>query len=332
MRTVNLGILGSGLAVEYLHLPALRRLENEFQITMLCDSERQNADHIADLLGHEVAITHDWNELFTSDQVEAVLISLPIHLNAEAIRAAAAAGKHVICEKPLASNLPQAEALVHDLRHASVKILLAENYHYRHDLKQARAWLDGGEIGKPVIIATQLMLWSDTDQGFASTPWRHDHQYRGAFIADAVVHQAALMRELGGEIESVHAFVKDIHPVLNGYDSMVLNLRFKSGILGTLAVSGAVRVPDGYIERTLIVGDGGSIEIRKESMTLHKHDAEPQDYRNDDPRGFVAEFRNFYNAIVNDEPIVGTLEQALHDWRVIMRALDAAEGTQVVRV
>ncbi|ABX03385.1 MAG TPA: gfo/Idh/MocA family oxidoreductase [Herpetosiphon sp.] len=332
MKTIRLGVLGAGLAVKHLHLPALKALPNCFEIVSICDHNWANAEALAGLLDLHPTITDSWVDFFADSQIEAVLISLPIQRNAEAIQAAVAAGKHVICEKPLAANLPQAEALVAACQHAPVKILIAENFHYRDDLKQARAWMDAGAIGDLVLIELRATFWSDPDQGFGATPWRHDHQYRGAVLADAGVHQAALLRELGGPIESAHAFIKDVHPVLRGPDTMVLNLRFASGVLGSLCFSGAVKTENPCFDWTVVHGTHGSITIRGDQTTLYRADGTIEHYQAQDLRGYISEFRNFYAAIVENEPIVASLATALADWRLIMRAIDAAESNSVQQI
>jgi predicted dehydrogenase len=330
MQSVRLGILGAGLAVKYLHWPALQQLEGMFSVVAVCDIDLAAAEEIAQLVGNTGIVTTSWDAFFNHSPLEAVLISLPIHLNAEAIRAAVRAGKHVLCEKPLAASLPQAEALAAELRNAPVVIEIAENFHYRRDFKQARRWIEAGEIGTVAIISLTAAFWSDPTEGFSSTAWRQDHQYRGAIIADAGVHQAAALREIGGEVEQIHAFTKDVHPVLPGADSLVLNLRFRSGALGQLLFTGAVRAADPSFDAITVLGLEGSITLRHGLATLHRATGETVEFRAEDPTGYVDEFHNFYHAIRSDEPVIATLDEALADWRIIMRALDSAEGREVV--
>lgn len=330
MQTVKLGILGAGLAVKLLHWPALQQLPGMFRTVAVCDIELSAAQDTAALVGSTPRITTDWNELLNDPQVEAVLISLPIHLNAPAMRAAVRAGKHVICEKPLAASLRQAESLMAELRHAPVVLEIAENFHYRDDLKQARRWMDAGDIGTVVIISITAAFWSDTSEGFGSTPWRHDHQYRGAAIADGGVHHAAALRELGGEVEQLQAFIKDVHPVLGGPDSLVMNLRFRSGALGQLLFAGAVRPARATFDAVTVLGSEGNISINKGVASLQRANGETVNYKAEDPSGYIGEFRNFYTAITANAPVVSSLEEAFADWRIIMGALDSAESRDVI--
>ncbi|HYF64209.1 MAG TPA: Gfo/Idh/MocA family oxidoreductase, partial [Herpetosiphonaceae bacterium] len=293
MRPVTLGILGAGLAVRMLHWPALRELDGQFEVVAVCDVDARAAAEVAGLVGGRPALSGNWEEFFNTPGMEAVLISLPIQLNAQAIRAAARAGKHILCEKPLAADWQQAGELVAELRDAPQVIAIAENYHYRQDLRQTRRWMDAGAIGAVVAISLQATFWSDTTRSFASTPWRHDQRYRGAVIADSGVHHAAALREVGGEVERLQAFIKDVHPVLAGPDSMVLNLRFRSGVLGQVLFSGAVKPGDPCFDRMLVIGTEGSISTEWGVARLHRAGAEPEEYVSPDRNGYLGEFRNF---------------------------------------
>ncbi|HEY8291658.1 MAG TPA: Gfo/Idh/MocA family oxidoreductase, partial [Thermomicrobiales bacterium] len=100
-RLVRLGVIGTGLAVEQLHWPALVRMPERFVIAAFANHSRPKAEHFAGYSGASMAEYHaDYHDLLRRDDVEAVLISLPIPLNYQVTRECLAAGKHVICEKP----------------------------------------------------------------------------------------------------------------------------------------------------------------------------------------------------------------------------------------
>ncbi|HEY1015796.1 MAG TPA: Gfo/Idh/MocA family oxidoreductase, partial [Herpetosiphonaceae bacterium] len=240
MGSVRLGFLGAGLAVRQLHWPAIERLPGRFRVELICDADPAAAAATAALTGCR-RVTGDYRELLADPAVDAVVIALPIHLNAAMLRAAVAAGKHALCEKPIAADLPEAELLADELRGAPTVIAVAENFHYRDDLRQARRWMDAGLLGEIVSIGLTGQLWANTSEGFSSTPWRHAGGYRGALVADSCVHHAAALRELGGEISLVQAFARSIRPELGGPDTLALNAWFRSGVLGQIAFSGAAR-------------------------------------------------------------------------------------------
>src|SRR4051794_37669424 len=92
---IRLGIIGSGLAVRYLHWPALQRLPEQFTVVQNCDVDEKTARENGELVGSR-GWTLDYREVLANPEVEAVLLSLPIHLTAQLIAESARAGKHVI--------------------------------------------------------------------------------------------------------------------------------------------------------------------------------------------------------------------------------------------
>lgn len=340
-KPIQLGIIGCGLAVKWLHWPALKKLAGKYEIVAACDVDQNAAQETAKLAADELhssncSWTIDYREVLANADIEAVLISLPIHLNAQLVLESARAGKHILVEKPIASNLGQGQELVATLRHfAQLKIEVAENYRYRGDFQKAREWMDAGRIGEPFLIEMTARFWSDTSKGFASTPWRHDSQYRGGSVTDAGVHHVAGLRELGGDVEQLQAYMRSVHPVMRGYDTMVLNLRFRNTILGNMVFAGAVKTIENDFVQARVFGTDGAIKVSNGKVILSEgaNDAAHivEEYQVPDfDNGYKAEFENFYEAIRNDQPIVATVEQSLADLAVLMHAYDSSESRNVV--
>ncbi|HEX2915315.1 MAG TPA: Gfo/Idh/MocA family oxidoreductase [Chloroflexia bacterium] len=339
---VRLGIIGSGLAVKWLHWPALQKMAGKYKIVMTCDVDPNAAQEVArmaaELDSPECRWTTDYRELLANEEIEAVLLSLPIHLNAQIMLEAALAGKHIIAEKPLAANLEQAKELVANLKNFDHLVIeIAENFHYREDFLKAKEWIESGRIGDVFLIEMQARFWTDPSKGFASTPWRQDNQYRGGVVTDSGVHHAAGLRELAGEVEQLQAFTKSVHPVMGGLDTMTLNLRFRNGVLGNLIFAGAAKAPGGSFFEVAVYGSKGSIKLSDQKAVLNLSDdaseqttqAEEFSPENQDG-GYLAEFQNFYDAIRNKAPVVSTVEEAFRDMEIIMRAFDSAEARSVI--
>ena len=98
---IKLGIIGCGIAAKKLHYPALKKLKDRFTITAVCNHTEKKAKEFSQMVGG-VPYTLDYRELLAMEDVEAVAIVLPIHLNRLVIADALKAGKHVIAEKPIA--------------------------------------------------------------------------------------------------------------------------------------------------------------------------------------------------------------------------------------
>ncbi|MEA2572875.1 MAG: hypothetical protein QOH93_173 [Chloroflexia bacterium] len=327
-RTVRLGIIGAGLAIKRLHWPPLKRMPERFSVVAVADIDPKAAQEVAEMMGGCRWTTH-YPELLSADDVEAVLISLPIHLNADVLVESARAGKHVLCEKPVGSNLQQAQAVVSAVRDLPVVVQVAEQFHYRRDIKQIEAWIAEGRIGKPFLVDAANRYWTDTQEGFGSTPWRQDSQYRGGAITDAAVHQAALLRHLGGEVEQLHAFTKLVHPELSGIDTMVLNLRYRNGMLGSFVFSAAAAGSESPYMYAAVYGTEGTISLEDSKLRLRTRDKAEETQEYNGSEAYYDQLVNFHRAITEGEPVVSTAEEALRDLEILMRAYDSAESRSV---
>jgi predicted dehydrogenase len=345
--SIKLGIIGAGLAVKWLHLPPMRELPGKFKVVAVCDIVPEATAEISklsqELNGDNLPIAQfsNYRDLLALAEVEAVLISLPIHLNAEVMLEAALAGKHVLCEKPLAANLAQAKQITTTLndiaKSRGLVVEIAENYHYRDELYQAYKWaFQENRIGEVALITAEIVYWIDVSQGFASTPWRMDNQYRGGIVSDGGVHYAAFMRRLGGEVEQLQAFAKQSHPKMTSVDSVTINFRFRNGTIGNLIYSGATSVPARSKKEATLFGTDGVIEVGRNYATLFTRDengdvTEKENFK-PEKNGYYGEFLNFYEAIREGKPVIANLVECLKDFEIIMLALDSAEERRVILV
>ncbi|MDQ3704229.1 MAG: Gfo/Idh/MocA family oxidoreductase [Chloroflexota bacterium] len=329
VRNVRLGIIGAGLAIKWLHWPPLKRMPDRFSLVAVADIDENAARETAEMVGG-CRWTTNYQDLLSADDVEAVLISLPIHLNAQVLVESAVAGKHVLCEKPVGSNLQQAQEVVSAVRDLPTVVAIAEQFHHRRDIKQIEAWIEEGRIGKPFLVDAANRYWTDTNKGFGATPWRQDSQYRGGAITDAGVHQAALLRHLGGEIEQVQAFTRLVHPELSGVDTMVLNLRYRNGVLGRFMFSAAAAEARGPYMYATVYGTEGMIVLEDSKLRLCSRGAPEETQEYDGSEAYYDQLVNFHQAITEGEPVVSTPEEAMRDLEVLMRAYDSAESRSVV--
>ncbi|MGA7732082.1 MAG: Gfo/Idh/MocA family oxidoreductase [Chloroflexia bacterium] len=333
-ETVRLGVIGAGLAARLLHWPALERLRDRFTITMVASGSEDSSRSFAEMVGG-CPWTLNYHDVLESDSVEAVLVTLPIHLNAQALAESVRAGKHVLCEKPIAANLEQARQVVAEVEAAAeargLAVAIAEHFHYRQDIITAREWIRKGRLGELFLVDVTCYHYIDTTQGFASTPWRWDSQYRGGAVTDAAVHHAAFLREIGGKPEQVQAFTKLIHPRFSGMDTITLNVRFRNGALGRLLFTGgAVGVETPFLQAT-IFGTEGAITMDDRTVRLRtKEGKEDQFGPYDSSEAYFDQLVNFHEAITKGVPVVSTPVEALRDLELLMRAYDSAESRSVV--
>jgi len=333
-QPVRLGVIGTGLAMEKLHWPALSAMPDRFTIAAFADEKQEAGEHFSRLSGLPMALYHrDMHDLLKRDDVEAVLVALPIPFSYPVTQECLAAGKHVICEKPPGIDLDEGRAfLALGTQFPDRVVLVAENFFYRDDLRLARSLLDDGVIGQPHAMSYRSVWPFVPSPGdFASTPWRQQPQYRGGPHLDAGVHHVAQIRLLCGDVQSLHGHIQYANPLMGGPSYLTMNLRFIGGALGNyFAGYPPFQVPrDGNDMR--LYGTKGSLVIGNHSIKVVRADGSAEEHRVEGRSGgYYNEFVNFYEGITFGEPVVGNIAQSFLNMEVVMRGLDSAEQGEIV--
>lgn len=197
---MRIALIGCGWIVERSHVPALRDAQN-CEVVAVADTSIERARIVAKALGLPDSVcTTDHRELLARADVDAVSIATPPDSHRPLVEQAAAAGKHVICEKPLATTLADADAMIDACATAGVQLALFHNYLWYPETQEALRVIRDGEIGE--VVATEisgfgLRPWVGAEQG--APGWRHRvGAAGGGALMDAGVHALYLTEAYHG--------------------------------------------------------------------------------------------------------------------------------------
>jgi predicted dehydrogenase len=190
--------------------------------------------------------------------VDAVLIAVPSVHHRRIVEAAAAAGRDILCEKPLALDLPETDAILAAVDRAGVRLQVGLMRRYDPDHVRARARIAAGELGRALLFSSRQY---DTDP---PPPGILDPTVSGGIMVDMGIHEFDSARFLlGDEVVAVQATGSvQTFPEAAGYgdvDAAVINLRFASGALGSIELSR--RIAFGEDVRTEVHGQDGSVFV-----------------------------------------------------------------------
>jgi predicted dehydrogenase len=259
------------------HSNAYRKVANFFpelelrpELSVLCARDEDRARAFAETWGYADVET-DWRRLVERDDVDLIDIGAPNHVHEEIALAAAAAGKWVVCEKPLAMNVAQAERMTAAVERAGVPNMVWFNYRRVPAIALARQVVDEGRVGRPYHYrATYLQDWTisaDVPQGGAAL-WRLDVDVAGSGVTgDLLAHSIDTAMWLNGPITRVVAdtetFVKErVHQETGrkqavGIDDACMFLaRFANGSMGTFESTRYARGRKNYNTFELNGADG----------------------------------------------------------------------------
>jgi len=248
---VSWGVIGAGGIADRKTIPGLLAAGN-------CRLQA-----VMDVIGAgEVAARHgvekhtaEIDDILNDGDIQAVYIATPVHLHLEQVRRAAAAGKHVLCEKPLARTAAEAAEVVRACREAGV--LLQEGYMMKfHGAHRAiRELVLGGRVGRVTYMRAQLACWYPPIEG----AWRQDPALGGGgALIDMATHLYDLLEFLAGRITKVFALTgRQVHSY-QSEDASTTLLELAAGAHAT--VDCFYNVPDQASRTRLeIYGSRGSI-------------------------------------------------------------------------
>jgi predicted dehydrogenase len=307
--TVRIGVIGAG-GIAGVHADAYVHLTDRITVTGVSDVNLPAATALAERLN---AKPHtDYREMLSSTDLDAVDICLPHHLHAEAIIAAARAGKHILCEKPMCVTLDEAELVGQAVKEAGVTFMCAHNQLFLPAVAEAKRVLASGELGQVYEVRTNDAFQSSmTDE---SAGWRASAATSGGGeLIDTGYHPSYLLLHLAGGLPAEVTAMVANHRMsfLDAEDSADVLVRFDNGVIGNMATSWAYQPPTDT-ERFTVFGANGSIRGGGEWLSVETADGRSRTLRFPAVDTFAEEISHFARCLETGErPVHTELEGAL---------------------
>jgi predicted dehydrogenase len=237
MKILGFAIVGCGGITLQNHLPGLA-LCPETRVTALCDSNPAILERARQQTGVQ-AVTEDYREVVGRDDVDAVIIATPNHTHKEIALAAIAAGKHVLCEKPLALNAADAAAMAAAASAANVRHMTAFTYRFVPAMRYLAHLIQRGDLGEIYHYRScRLQDW-----GTRSLGWRQIRALAGSGeLGDMLSHRIDFAHLLVGPMRRLVAGQKQFHDTRQGKPSdledwVAILAEFQRGATGVLESS-----------------------------------------------------------------------------------------------
>lgn len=305
---VRIGVIGAG-GMGSSHAQGIRTLQRA-RVTAVSDSDEARGRKLATELA--VPWFGDYQQMLREGEIDAVSIASPPFLHKEMALAAAAAGKHIFCEKPMAVNVADCEVMIQAAEQAGVTLMVGQVLRFLLPFLKVRELVADGAIGRPISVEITRIGGGDRA---ATVPWRTRLEQSGGLLMEINAHEIDLLRCLGGDVASVYAEADNyIHSDADYPDLAFVVLRFRNGAIGCLytsnasplaETSGTVQGTEGAI-RYNGWGKRGTIELRRMGAK------EPTVFRLEDleaPPGVAYELDRFAEAVLTGTtPVVTGLD------------------------
>ncbi|WP_058306562.1 Gfo/Idh/MocA family protein [Gracilibacillus massiliensis] len=260
MSKLKVAVIGCGSIAINRHLPEYKA-NKHVEIVAVCDVLEERAQ----LTGSEYnapAYT-DYKKAITESDADLVSVCLPNYLHAPVSIFAAEQGKHVLCEKPMATSEKEAQDMIAASEKAGKKLMIAHNQRFVPSHEKAKQMIAAGELGKLYSFRTTFGHggpegWSI--DGKDSWFFRKEEAFIGA-LGDLGVHKADMIRYiLGEEFTEVASMIESSAKENSDVDDQAVTiLRSQTGIIGTLTASWAYK--GGEDNSTVIYGEKGNLRL-----------------------------------------------------------------------
>ena len=263
---IRIALVGCG-RIAGNHVAAIKKLPADFTLVACCDVVAERAQAIGEAEGIP------W---FTSEETmlaevpcDGVTIATPSGLHPKHGILAARAGKHVICEKPMAITLSGADELVKACDDAGVHLFVVKQNRLNPSIQLVKRAVDKGRFGR-IYMANATVRWARPQEYYDQAPWRGTWEFDGGAFMNQASHYVDLIQWLVGPVESVMAKTATLARKIEAEDSGIAILHFRNGALGTIEVT-MLTYPRNLEGSITILGEKGSVKIGGTAVNKVEH-------------------------------------------------------------
>jgi predicted dehydrogenase len=265
VKKIGVGIVGTGFG-RSAQVPGFEACEG-VEIVAVCSGHEERARKVAFECGAQHAFT-DYRDMMQLEGLDLVSIVTPPYLHQPMTAAAVAAGKHVICEKPMAMNADEAREMLHRAESAGVLHLIDHELRFNPTRQRIKQLLQEGYVGRVYHIAVNVITAFRADPLQRTWDWWSQAEKGGGSVGATASHLIDLLRWWLGEPSAVsgqlNTFVKRRKPPdsdefreVTSDDQCSFMAEFANGVLASVFITSVARHPQG--SRTEIHGEAGSL-------------------------------------------------------------------------
>ena len=274
---LNVALVGCGrIAKRHSELLGNQQI-NGAALAGVCDIRQDRARRIGEQFG--VPWFGNMHEMADKVNPDAFVVLTESGLHAKHTLELAPYGKHIIVEKPMALTLDDADAMIKSCDENGIKLFVIKQNRFNLPVIKLREALEAGRFGK-LVMGTIRVRWCRTQEYYDQDAWRGTWAMDGGVLTNQASHHVDLLEWMMGDVESVFAKSATALVDIEVEDTAVVILKFRSGALGVIEATTAVRPKD--LEGSIsILGDRGSVEIGgfavNEMKTWNFHPSLPED-------------------------------------------------------
>jgi len=283
--TINIGLLGAGWFGREAHLKNLLGLP-DVHVTAVSSRSTESRDAAKALVGNHLQTFDDWRDVLNVEPLDAVIVALTNDQHHAAAMAAFAAGKHVLCEKPLGLTIAECDDIIAASKAAGTVLQVGHEMRHQGLYQKMKSMVKDGDVGDPRI------MWCREYRGPMRPGWRSSETLTGGLLLEKNCHHFDLFNWiLDVPPVRVSAFGgKDVLTDRELLDNAQVLVEYEGGRRAVLEI--CLFAPTGGDCEIGIVGSGGRIDTKNQAILLEHHRFDPQEHTSeqvpdpDDEAGF----------------------------------------------
>jgi myo-inositol 2-dehydrogenase/D-chiro-inositol 1-dehydrogenase len=277
----------------------------------------------------------DYREALALPDVDAVAICTPTNTHYQMILDAAAAGKHIFCEKPIDLSIEKIDRIIREVEKSGVQLMVGFNRRFDPNFLKVRETVASGGVGEP-----QVLRITSRDPG---PPPEQYIRVSGGIFLDMTIHDFDMARYLvGSEVTEVYAratvLVDPVFEKAGDWDTAIVTLTFENGAIG--AIDNSRKAVYGYDQRVEVFGSGGMITVKNNTPDNHihfdrggVHTSLPLNFFMDRyTESYLNEMRAFVDAIRNGNPAPAGGKDGLMSVVIGLAAIKSAKENRPVKL
>ncbi|MEM2929689.1 MAG: Gfo/Idh/MocA family oxidoreductase [Thermoproteota archaeon] len=329
-RRIRVGIIGCGI-IAASHVSGYLK-SGMAEVVALSDNRVERAEALAEKyrLPH-VKIYGNYEDLLKDGNVDAVSVCVPHHLHSEITVKAAEYGKHVLCEKPIAISLKQADEMIEACRKNRVKLAVVFQNRFSPDVQRVKKDFEKGDFGIP-IYGEAVVKWYREDKTYyhadeVAKSWRGKWSTEGGgALINQTIHLVDMLQWIMGSVEYLYGIYETRMHDIEAEDIAVSILKFKSGAVGFILGSVDLQPQEDWVaiygsKKSVVIGsdktvvkewgEGSGTIVRKEGVEERKETVTPF-------IGHDETIRDFIESIREDKPPAIPGEEARKSLEIVL--------------
>ena len=255
-RKIRVAVIGCG-RIAANHFASIAQYPDDFELVALCDNNRQALEAARDKYNVEGFLSLD--DMLGQVDLDAVSVCTPSGLHSEQAKKIAAAGKHVITEKPMATRWRDGIDMVKACDRAGVRMFVVKQNRRNTTLQLLKRAMDEGRFGK-IYMVTLNVFWTRPQQYYDSAKWRGTWELDGGAFMNQASHYVDLIDWLIGPVEKIHAMTGTLARNIEVEDTGVLSIKWRNGAMGSMNVT-MLTYPQNYEGSITILGENGTVRV-----------------------------------------------------------------------